>query len=96
MLDSPHGPYLAEELVDLGVDPAQAGPALRAQLLSEITRCGGEVEWSVDDRGWRVQLLGPQAEIFHGRSLEAALAWCLLYLRGIDPNYPGEPADDFR
>ena len=36
--------------------------------------------WDVDHAGWRVELLAPEREAFFGRTLEEALAWCLVWL----------------
>jgi phage terminase large subunit-like protein len=43
----------------------------------------------VDHAGWVVMLSSPEAQQFSGRTLEEALAWCLVWLmvpeRGIGP-----------
>ncbi len=33
-----------------------------------------------DHAGWVVMLLSPEEQAFYGRTLEEALAWCLVYL----------------
>ena len=40
----------------------------------------GYLEWAVVHAGWVVELLSPDRERFHGRRLEEALAWCLVWL----------------
>lgn len=42
-------------------------------------RCG-YCDWTVDHAGWVVTLYHPEAQTFYGRSLEEALAWCLVWL----------------
>jgi hypothetical protein len=34
----------------------------------------------VDALGWQVDILVPEQETFRGRTLAAALAWCLVWL----------------
>jgi len=83
VLDSPHGRFLAEELADLGIHPTIRPSALREAFRAEIAaRTGEQVEWEPDEAGWRVRCHG---QTFRARSPEAALAWCLLYLRA--PEY---------
>ena len=36
--------------------------------------------WDVDHAGWVVDLLSPDRQRFFGRTLEEALAWCLVWL----------------
>jgi hypothetical protein len=36
--------------------------------------------WTVDHASWVVTLSSPAEQTFSGRSLEAALAWCLVWL----------------
>ena len=40
----------------------------------------GALRWDVDHAGWVVGLLSPDRERFRGRTLEEALAWCLVRL----------------
>jgi hypothetical protein len=40
----------------------------------------GSIDWTVDDAGWAVILMSPEAQTFSGRTLEEALAWCLVWL----------------
>ena len=36
--------------------------------------------WDVDHAGWVVTLDSPERQEFYGRTLEEALAWCLVWL----------------
>jgi hypothetical protein len=43
------------------------------------TRCG-YCWWDVDHAGWVVALHAPEEHDFYGKTLEEALAWCLVWL----------------
>src|SRR5919112_4287343 len=62
-----------------GVDPTLEGRALQDALLREIATRRGYRWWDVDHAGWVVTLDSPR-EQFYGRTLEEALAWCLVWL----------------
>jgi hypothetical protein len=36
--------------------------------------------WDADHAGWVVTLGSPEEQTFYGRTLEEALAWCLVWL----------------
>ena len=36
--------------------------------------------WDVDHTGWVVTLSSPEEQEFYGKTLEEALAWCLVWL----------------
>jgi hypothetical protein len=84
-------PDLAGTVAYAGVDPTLEGRALQDALLREIAARGGYCWWTVDDAGWVVTLDSPR-ETFHGRTLEEALAWCLVWLMapelGVGPFIP--------
>ncbi len=71
---------LAAAVARAGVDPTAEPRALHAALRGAIADRRGYVEWDVDHAGWRVDLLSPERESFHGGTLEEALAWCLVWL----------------
>ena len=87
-LDSPYGRFLAEELADMGIDPTVPPAALCETLRAEIAaRTGEAIEWKPDDAGSRMTCFG---QTFRARSPEAALAWCLLYLRAPESGVSGD------
>jgi hypothetical protein len=45
-----------------------------------IATRGGYCWWDVDHAGWVVTLDSPERQEFSGRTLEEALAWCLVWL----------------
>ena len=71
---------LAAAIARAGVDPTLAPRPLQDALKGAIADRGGYVAWDVDEVGWRVGLLRPDREEFRGPTLEAALAWCLVWL----------------
>lgn len=73
-------PDLAAVLARAGVDLTAEPRALRDALKGAIADRRGHVSWDVDQIGWRVDLLAPEQESFHGGTLEEALAWCLVWL----------------
>ena len=40
----------------------------------------GSCSWDVDHAGWVVTLHSPEEQDFYSRTLEEALAWCLVWL----------------
>jgi hypothetical protein len=71
---------LAGTVAHAGVDPALEGRALQDALRAAIaTRCGS-CRWTVNHAGWVVTLDSPKRQEFSGRTLEEALAWCLVWL----------------
>jgi hypothetical protein len=73
-------PDLAAAVSRAGVDPTLEGRVLQDALLSAIADRRGYCSWDVDHAGWVVILHFPAQESFHGRTLEEALAWCLVWL----------------
>ncbi len=63
-----------------GVDPTLEGRALQDALQAAIGMRGGYCWWDVDHADWVVTLSSPEEQIFYGRTLEEALAWCLVWL----------------
>lgn len=62
------------------MDPTLEGRELQDANLSAIADRCGYLSWDVDHAGWVVFLHSPDQETFHGRTLEEALAWCLVWL----------------
>jgi len=71
---------LSAAVARAGVDPTAEPRALRDALKGTIADRRGYVAWDIDSVGWRVDLLAPERETFHGGTLEEALAWCLVWL----------------
>ncbi len=84
--------FLAEELAGVGIAPVLAPGALREAILAAIAAQGGEVAWEQDGGVWSAYLRSPVRATFRGRTLEAALGWCLLFLRAPEAG----ATDDFR
>jgi hypothetical protein len=63
-----------------GIDPALEGRALQDPLRAAIAARRGYSWWDVDHAGWVVTLDRPERQEFSGRTLEEALAWCLVWL----------------
>jgi hypothetical protein len=63
-----------------GVDPTLDGRALQDALRRAIAIRRGSCSWTVDHAGWVVTLHSPEDQEFYGRTLEEALAWCLVWL----------------
>lgn len=82
-------PELAGTIAQAGVNPTLEGRALQDALRSAIADRRGYLSWDLGEVGWLVVLHHPQEATFHGRTLEEALAWCLVWLMapelGIDP-----------
>jgi hypothetical protein len=73
-------PDLAGAVAQAGVDPTLEGRALQDALRSAIATRRGSIDWTVDHAGWVVILMSPEEQTFHGKTLEEALAWCLVWL----------------
>jgi hypothetical protein len=63
-----------------GVDPTVEGRALLDALRTAIASRGSSCSWDVDHAGWVVTLSSSEERTFYGRTLEEALAWCLVWL----------------
>jgi hypothetical protein len=63
-----------------GVDPTLEGRALQDALRAAIATRRGYCSWDVDHAGWVVTLHSPDEQDFYGKTLEEALAWCLVWL----------------
>lgn len=73
-------PDIAAVLAGIGIDPTLDDRALQTAILGAISDRRGYVAWDIDHMGWRVDMLSPERQDFHGRTLELALAWCLVWL----------------
>lgn len=73
-------PDLAGAVAQAGVDPTLEGRALQDELRRGIATRRGYCSWDVDHAGWVVTLHSPDQQDFYGRTLEEALAWCLVWL----------------
>jgi hypothetical protein len=80
MSPSSLAPDLAGAVAQAGVDPSLDGRALQDALLRAIASRRGYCDWTVDHAGWVVLLMSPNEQQFYGRTLEEALAWCLVWL----------------
>jgi hypothetical protein len=93
-------PDLAGAVAQAGVDPTLEGRALQDALRRAIAIRRGYCDWTVDHAGWVVTLLSPEEETFSGRTLEEALAWCLVWLMapelGVGPFRVDERAREMR
>ncbi|MCB0067617.1 MAG: hypothetical protein KDD77_10720 [Caldilineaceae bacterium] len=73
-------PDLAGAIAQAGVDVTLDGRALQDAIRAAIADRRGYLSWDVDHAGWVVTLHHPEEQIFYGRTLEEALAWCLVWL----------------
>lgn len=73
-------PDLGAAIAQAGVDPTLEGRALQDAIRSAIADRRGYLSWDVDHAGWVAMLHHPEEQTFHGRTLEEALAWCLVWL----------------
>jgi hypothetical protein len=71
---------LAGTVAYTGIDPTLEGRALQDALRREIAHRRGYCSWTVDHVSWVVTLHSPEEEVFYGKTLEEALAWCLVWL----------------
>lgn len=70
----------AATVAHAGVNLIAEARALQEALKAAIAERRGSAGWDVDEIGWRVDLLSPDRERFHGGTLAEALAWCLVWL----------------
>jgi hypothetical protein len=82
-------PDLAGAVAQAGVDPTLEGRALQDALRRAIATRRGSCSWDVDHAGWVVTLHSPEEQGVFGRTLEVALALCLVWL--IAPELSVEP-----
>jgi hypothetical protein len=73
-------PDLAGAVAQAGVDPTLDSWDLQDALRRAIAERRGYCDWTVDHAGWVVILMSPEEQQFYGRTLEEALAWCLVWL----------------
>ncbi len=77
-------PILARDLAGTvayaRVDPTLEARALQDALRRAIATRRGYCSWDVDHAGWVVTLHSPDEHDSYGRTLEEALAWCLVWL----------------
>jgi hypothetical protein len=71
---------LAGTVAHAGVDPTLNSRALQDALRVAVATRRGSCWWDVDHASWVVTLHSPEEPEFYGRSLEEALAWCLVWL----------------
>ena len=71
---------LAGAVAQAGVDPTLEGRLLQDALRRAIATRRGYCSWDVDHAGWVVTLHSPDEQDFYGKTLEEALAWCLVWL----------------
>jgi hypothetical protein len=62
------------------VAPALEGRALQNALRAAIATRRGSCWGDVDHAGWVVTPSSPEEHEFYGKTLEKALAWCLVWL----------------
>jgi hypothetical protein len=73
-------PDLAGAIALAGVDPTLEPRELQTALRRAIASRRGSCDWTVDHAGWVVILMSPEEQEFYCRTLEEALAWCLVWL----------------
>lgn len=78
---------LSSAVARVGVDATLAPRPEQDALKRAIADRHGYVVWDVDHAGWVVDLLSPDHERFHGRTLEEALVWLMVEELGV-----GQPA----
>ena len=87
-MNSADRPIVARDLAGTGayagIDPTLEGRALQDALRAAIATRGGSCWWDIDHAGWVVTLHSPEEQEFYGRTLEEALAWCLIWLMAPD------------
>jgi hypothetical protein len=71
---------LAAILANAGLDFTLNGRPLQDAIRSAVAGRGGYLSWDVDHAGWIVTLHHPEEQTCFGRTLEEALAWCLVWL----------------
>jgi hypothetical protein len=71
---------LASTVAHAGVDPTIEGPALQDALRESIATRRYSCSWDVDHASWVVTLHSPEEQDVSGKTLEEALARCLVWL----------------
>ena len=71
---------LADAIADAGVDPTLESRVLQDTLRVAIATRGGSCWWDVGRAGSVITLNSPERKESYGRTLEEALAWCLVWL----------------
>jgi hypothetical protein len=79
-LHPPFAPDLAAAVAQAGVDITLEGRALQEALRHATASRRGYCDWTVDHASWAVMLYSPEEQVFYGKTLEEALAWCLVWL----------------
>ena len=81
-MSSADRPVLARDLAGTvayaGIDPTLKGRPLQDALRREIAYRRGYCSWTVDHASWVVTLHSLQEQDFYGKTLEEALAGCLV------------------
>jgi hypothetical protein len=66
--------------------------AVRGCAIPSAANC----DWTVEHAGWVLILMSPEEQEFYGKTLEEALAWCLVWLMapalGLRPSLANSPA----
>ena len=66
-----------------GTAGPRSAPASRVRVSGTVGQTAthrGYCSWDVDHAGWAVTLHSPDEQDFYGKTLEEALAWCLVWL----------------
>ncbi|MGH2615456.1 MAG: hypothetical protein ACRDJC_09475 [Thermomicrobiales bacterium] len=71
---------LRHTIARAGIDPELEQRPLQDAIRRAIATRRGYCSWDVDQASWVVTLHSPEEQTFHGRTLEEALAWCLVWL----------------
>jgi hypothetical protein len=78
------GPVLPRDLAGTvayaGVDPTLEGRALQDASVGRLRHAAAIAPGSSTTRVGGATLHSPDEEVFYGRTLEEALAWCLVWL----------------
>jgi hypothetical protein len=81
---------LTGAVAQAGIEPTLEGRALQDALRRAIATHRGYCSWDVEHASWVVTLHSPDEQDFYGKTLEEALAWCLVWLMtpelGIGPS----------
>jgi hypothetical protein len=64
----------------VALDSDLTGCVAQAGLDAALAGRRGSCPWDVDHAGWIVTLQSPDEQDFSGKTLEEALAWCLVWL----------------
>jgi hypothetical protein len=80
MTGRPLAPDLAGAIALAGSDPTLEPRPLQDAIRAAMATRGGYCDWTVDHASWVVTLYHPEQQTFYGKTLEEALAWCLVWL----------------